>query len=410
MEPSNKVIIKYDWFFTVCGAILMMFAPFCTTGQINFQPGYFVTNEGEKVNCLIRNEKWADNPSRVEFKMTDTGISEFGTVQIWREFGISNNFKFVRATVALDKSSSVLSELDIQRMPQFVTTTVFLRQLVEGRARLFQYENGTLERFFFSVEKDTLMPLVFKLYRSSESSTGRNEMYKGQLTAALLCSTESEVSVRSLNYSARDLIQFVNHFNACNGDATPESPERIARINFYLRAGAGSQNMQVHASSIFFDDTIGPAIGSQIGMECEILIPSRGDRWGLVVGVSYQQFQGQQERQYYVLSTKYHSVDISLGPRYFFHLNSRSRVFANGGAAYSIPFNSELTYRITATAPSQITFDMNELIYFWFGAGYQRSRWSVEARYNTPRDPLNKYLTWFSQISGWPYLMVSFKL
>ena len=44
-----------------------------TQGQINFAKGYFITNEGSRIECFIRNYHWKKSPEEIKYRLSDTG-------------------------------------------------------------------------------------------------------------------------------------------------------------------------------------------------------------------------------------------------------------------------------------------------------------------------------------------------
>ena len=39
--------------------------------QIRFEPGYFVNNSCERINCLIKNVEWKNNPINFAYRFTE---------------------------------------------------------------------------------------------------------------------------------------------------------------------------------------------------------------------------------------------------------------------------------------------------------------------------------------------------
>jgi len=38
--------------------------------QVNFEKGHFITENGQKTECFIKNEGWESNPSKFDYKLT----------------------------------------------------------------------------------------------------------------------------------------------------------------------------------------------------------------------------------------------------------------------------------------------------------------------------------------------------
>jgi hypothetical protein len=69
-------------------ALFMMLIAFSITAQIRFEPGYFITNTGEKVNCLIKNSDWQNNPTSFKYQLTKESKIEDGDILNIKEFGV----------------------------------------------------------------------------------------------------------------------------------------------------------------------------------------------------------------------------------------------------------------------------------------------------------------------------------
>ena len=73
--------------------------------QISFQKGYYIDNTNQKINCLIKNINWKNNPTKFEYKLSENSESKKTTIKTIKEFGIDNISKYVRSTVNIDRSS-----------------------------------------------------------------------------------------------------------------------------------------------------------------------------------------------------------------------------------------------------------------------------------------------------------------
>lgn len=401
--------------FTLVFVILTMRA----IGQISFEPGYFVDVSGRRVECLIRNEKWKNNPYRVQFKRGETEHIETASPKTWKQFGFSDGTVYESKRTEIEQSSNRLNDLDDRRGPVFKSDTVFLRLIVTGKAALYQYEEENKLLFFIQVDGDTLVPLVNKMYRVTVTNTqgsqngggsekvARNELYRGQLRTALNCPHIDDRQILSMRYTQKSLVEFVSHYNGCQSDqptVSLPSIEKRVLLQLNIRAGAAMNAMDVISGPSLAMHKIGPSMSSRIGLEAEIALPSRGNRWGIIVETSYQSFGATDVTPGLILDLKYNTVDLSVGPRYRVHSGKNSSVFFNGGFAYAFSLDSRILIN------NYYELECNALPYYWIGAGFQWMRLSAEFRYLTPRDPMNKYRAWPSTLSGTPYAIISYRI
>ena len=114
--------------------------------QISYEKGYFIDNANQKINCLIKNSDWKNNPTEFEYKLSEKGESKNATIRSIKEFGIDNSSKYIRSTVEIDRSSESVNFLSNDMNPNFNKETLFLRVLVEGKANLLEYVDSNLKR------------------------------------------------------------------------------------------------------------------------------------------------------------------------------------------------------------------------------------------------------------------------
>lgn len=44
---------------------------FVVNAQINFEKGYFISNDNEKIECLIKSIDWKNNPTEFKYKLNE---------------------------------------------------------------------------------------------------------------------------------------------------------------------------------------------------------------------------------------------------------------------------------------------------------------------------------------------------
>mgnify|MGYP001319545011 FL=1 len=126
---------------------------FTTSAQITFEHGYYINNEGLKVDGLIKNLDWVYNPVQFDFKKSINAPINNIELQDIKEFGIDGGSKYIKKTVDIDKSSNDIVSLTSYRIPTFEKETVLLKVLIEGSASLYQYQEQNLIRFFYETSE-----------------------------------------------------------------------------------------------------------------------------------------------------------------------------------------------------------------------------------------------------------------
>jgi hypothetical protein len=190
---------------------------FCSVvcAQIKFQSGYFITTEGKKTLCLVRNNDWLNNPKEFSYKESENSDIKKATISEIVEFGILNSSKFRRYTLDIDTSAELIETLGKNKFPEFKKEQLFLKIIVEGKASLFVYRNKNLTRFFFSTDSLKIEQLIHKTYFASESSIEENNSFRIQLWNNLSCSTISERDIDEIKYDEKDLSRLFSAYNIC---------------------------------------------------------------------------------------------------------------------------------------------------------------------------------------------------
>src|SRR5687767_5808182 len=85
---------------------------FCCYSQTTFERGYFINEDGQKIECLIENVDWKNNPTEFKYKLEGNAESKKADISNVKEFGIRDVCKYIRKKVSIDKSSDDLGKMD----------------------------------------------------------------------------------------------------------------------------------------------------------------------------------------------------------------------------------------------------------------------------------------------------------
>ena len=110
--------------------------------QTKYEIGYYITNSGEKVECLIKNEDWKNSPESITIKKSESDTNTSISTSNLNEFTIYNKKKYKFFSVDIEKSSSHDRQLTYEKEPFFLKENLLLEVLVEGKASLYKYENN----------------------------------------------------------------------------------------------------------------------------------------------------------------------------------------------------------------------------------------------------------------------------
>lgn len=351
--------------------------------QIAFEKGYFITTTGERVEALLHSVTSGENPEAIEYKLLPTEREMRVPIQELKEFGIYERWKYLVATVDFDRIETNLTNIGVNRNPQFKKETLALRVLIEGKADLFSYELPQQTVFFFRTEQSDIRQLIWKRYKVSQLEVRANNLYQQQLWTDVRCNvTEAELS--RLDYDAGSLKKYFTNYNHCSGaDIGHQDRARRGKFHLDLLAGAGSANMGVKGLRYLtgypdreFNDSFIPHFGLQL----EFLFPSETYSRGVIISAVHQSFSGKSDKVFNA-DPEYRSLLLSIGLRQYFFNKQKVRPFVNVLGTFDLRISDDIGYLELKTrstlAPS-------------IGIGLNYKNFALETRYDSRRDIISR--------------------
>lgn len=395
--------------------LFFLFSQFFINAQISFDKGYFISNNGTKTECFIKNIGWNNNPVDFKYKISidDTDIKT-ETITTVKEFGIENNTTFKRAAVKIDISDNRLENISTLKNPVWKEETVFLKILVQGKATLYQYLNKDLTRFFYETENIATEQLVYKEYLLTTAHTGarateENNYFRQQLFNNVKNENTSENEIKKLTYKTEPLVKYFLKYNNADIATIEKTINTTNKGVFHLKvtAGASLTSLKIDGSksngyqNVEYDNKIEPTFG----LEGEYIFPFNKNKWGLFMGLFYQKYEDNQEygvlysidnsqRVEHPSTVKYSGFSLPIGVRHYFFLNQNSKIFVN--AAYGITLGTKFTYE-----SKPVNLDGNGQGNFSCGLGYNfKNKISTEVRYNAGKNLLTNYVPFSTTLSS----------
>ena len=389
---------------------LLLFIVSCSLkgySQIIFEKGYLINNSNQKIECLIKNNDWKNNPVTIEYKLSENTEPVVADVKSAKEFGIYSISKYIRSTVKIDKSKENLDDLSYDKEPTYVEEVLFLKVLVEGKSNLYYYVNGNLQRYFYNKDNSTIEPLVYKKYLVSENVVEENNQFKRQLWADLKCPTIGINKVENLHYKKNSILNFFMEYNKCSNSNYTRYDGKVKKDLFNLTFRAHLNNSSAYIRNTAYTRNNSADFGSKaslgFGIEAEYIFPFNKNKWSIFVEPSYQNFKAEIITDDFFVATKklisninYSSIEVPLGIRHYLFLNKNSKLFIN--ASYVFDFNLKSSIEIRRDDNTYYnSLLVNTLNNTSFGVGYKfKDKYSIETRYQTSRTLLSDYLFWDS--------------
>ncbi len=377
--------------------------------QIIFENGYFINESNEKIECLVKNVDWINNPTEFEYKLSPNDTVQKATLQTVKEFGINNFSKYIRAKTNIDRSSNQLDKMSSERNPNFQEEVLFLKVLIEGQASLFIYIDGNLTRFFYKLNDSEIIQLVYKRYLVDPKIL-YNDYFKQQLFLELKCEGIQLNDLEHLRYDRRDIERLFIKYHECTSSnyISFESKQKKDLFNLTIRPGLNYSSLEIQNSMTGSRDTdFGNSIGIKFGIETEFILPFNKNKWSVIIEPTYQYYQSEQSEEtssvsggILVSKVDYRSIELPVGVRHYFYLNDRSKLFINLSYVFDIPINSSIKFlRNDDSVLSGVEIKSSRNLALGIGYKY-RDRYSIEIRYNTNREILGDYIYWNSNYNS----------
>lgn len=375
--------------------ILTAILSFNCYAQIAFEKGYYINDNDLRIDCLIKNIDWKNNPTTFEYKLTEDAKVELEVLKNIKGFGFDDATKYIKAAVKIDRSSENINYLSKEKDPIFSQEILFLKVIIEGKASLYQYTDGELRRYFYRIENNQIEQLIFKTYAVDGINIAKNYRFRQQLWAELNCSTISMKKVNNLNYTKKDLVGLFIDYNKCNNQETTNYDIKPSQkfFNLTLRPGFNSSSLSIqHSNSNSRDADFGNQFNFRFGIEAEFTLPFNKNKWAIIVEPNYQYYKGEEDLKIQHVTVNYKSLELPLGLRHYLFLNNDSKFFAN--VSYVLDFGIDSTIEFKPGTVLDVTMSGN----LAFGMGYKYlNKYSLELRYLTNRSVLNKYSGWSSE-------------
>jgi opacity protein-like surface antigen len=384
-------------------AVLLVVQSFALCAQIHYEKGYFVSNDGSKTQCLIKNEDWYKNPTEFKYKLLIDNNIQIGKIADIKEFGIDAQSKYIRADVNVDVSPSTLSDLSESRNPVWEKNLVFLKVLVEGKATLYSYKGKGLERFFYKTDDLGIEQLIYKEYFKSDHTTAVNDTFKIQLIHNVVCESSKVSTDEYPDYYEKDLVKYFIRYNQCSDPSFKVVESTVIRdiLDVSLFAGINSSSLSINnetASYLSADFKSTQTV--RIGAGIEYVLPFAKNQWSLLMESEFNQSKSNYQTDAGKRTIDYKALSISLVAKYYFFLNDDWKIFVKGGihSIYADNFNSHYFIQ-PSYSTSEYNFAVTERPNILMGVGAEYRRFFAEFEYFTNQDVMSNSASFSTNLS-----------
>lgn len=328
---------------------LILLLCFQAKTQINFQKGYFIDEQDQRTECLIKDVQSLNTPVSFTYKINETSRESFKKeLQSVKEFGYYESSTFQKFAVEIDRTGYDQGSIDFDIKPHFENDTLFLELLIDGPANLYQYIDGALLRFFYKTSETSLRQLVYKKYKYDVNKTPReNKYYFSQLSDDLKCSDINLTKINETAYNRSDLESLFIHYNTCKDPdyLPPVKKRREGKLNLSFKAGPS--HMSFWARNTASDDR---DIDSRsqwrptVGLEVEYVLPIRNNKWAITFEPFFLNYYSEQPAHLGYSYTTINTIVLPLGIRHYLYFNDKMKIYLNPSLGFYLQANSRVDY------------------------------------------------------------------
>lgn len=388
--------------------LLMLIPALSCFAQISFEPGYFINNQKDSVNCFIRNVDWQSNPTSFEYKLSETGAVLNASTASVASFGIGSYTKYVRTIVDIDQSSENLSQLSRKRNPEFKSDTVFLKTMLEGNASLYLYQKANQIKFFYNISGTPIQQLISKTYRDNDNNVKTNNAFRQQLKNDFSSPSAEAAAIDRLSYKYNDLKRIFISYNKRVGSITDlyeRQKEKGSSFNLAIRPGISLSSFEINNRVTDINDTdFGSTIGFRIGLEAEFILPFNKNKWSIFLEPTFHSSSHEAEITQFsglpqTVTTDYQTIELPLGVRYYAFLNKRDKLFINALLTFDFPLSSTIDFGQTSV------LELSSQTNLGIGGGITiNDKLSFEIRYHVDREVLSNFPAWNSSYNSLTFI------
>ncbi len=361
--------------------------------QIQFEEGYFINNDGDKIECLIKNRGWRYNPTEFTCILSEDQEPIVRGMASVQEFGIYGKAKYERHEVEMDYSMDDLDKISRVPEPVFQKEILFLKQVIESEVDLFVYNGKAVTRYFIRSDNEVLpRQLVYKKYQLKEGQIRENNQYRRQLLQALDCEDIDRDFLHNIDYRKNDLTRAIRTYLSCKKSSYVdlEGKSDKGELKIKLRPGLKSIALGIDGNVAFPGGIeFERKISARFGVEVEYFLPFNRSKWSALIEPIYQYVSLSKSLLNQDVDLDYKSIELVLGARHYLFLNESNRIFLN--VAYVIDIALDSKFDFGHRPDLGIRLGNNPAV----GAGaYFLNKYSFELRYGLRRDLLNDLPAW----------------
>ncbi|RDY61204.1 hypothetical protein [Flagellimonas nanhaiensis] len=322
-------------------SLVLLFSTLGMFSQTKFEKGYFIDNQNNKVECLIKNLRWLNNPKEIQYKLNENGDERSFSVENSKGFQVYNGPYYHRVSGEFPITTALTTDKGIEATPKLVDREVFVKEIITGKASLYEYYDENERNFvlFTTEDKQTPIILLYKQYiRVNSNDIKENNIYRRQLLEHLNCGTVEDIQKTA--YTRKSLVSYILSYNKCV-DPLHEGKE-IDKASFKTKTKlglivfGGVANYGFDPSSIRdidFENKVSPTVG----LELEAILPFGNNKWSVFLSSQYASYKAKGKTTLNNVELEVGDIELSqivnnFGGRHYMFFSNNLSVFMQFGA------------------------------------------------------------------------------
>ena len=368
-----------------------------------FEKGYFIENNGNKVECFLDKKYQHYSPDIIKYKLSENDNIKEIDVNSIKELRIYDKVIYYKFNVDMNSSSTRISELDYEKKLRTIKKNILLEIIEKGKINLYLYRDIEGKSSFYYLKDDDSNPelLDYKKYKSGESIVvvSENNDFRNEIYNLVKESNISIEEVENLKYEDRDLIKIIKKYNQINNNSVEidnNKKENRFKMLFKPRFSFNNSNVKYellndnNSSNANFDNIN----NFSFGFDYEI---DAFNNLSIAVSLNYGQLSSETTQTVYGVSAPdiivpakidYEYLHNYIAFRKYFDVSTKSELHLGINIIFDLSLNKS-TNQVVHPAP--IFFDSN--FGFGFNVGYNLSKkYFIEFNYDLNRNLSSNYI------------------
>ena len=377
-------------------AFLSLIVPFCVSAQD--KNGYLIDRNNHRTEVLFKDVDFTDNAA-LRHRVSENAAYQAVDINDIIEYGIGDNFKFVKRTVKHDK---LFTETATVKEPILEKETLFLNVIEEGDINLYAYFDKGRMKFFYEIKDSSggAVQFIYRKYSSDNRYVRENNYFRNQLNDILKCESLQVSDFINLKYKKEDFLKIFKQYNSCKRNEPSKIYDNKTNKKLKLKYSAIAGIYQNDFSVEFYKGETEKISKTTFGLGGEVALVFPSETVEVFIGMEYNS-SCSGESKFGKISGPYdlgHNfkfesafLNVNIGARYNFILNNKNKIFIDGAVLISNPLD-DIEYTIsypeasgvenkTYAYPSQTNTSLS------FGIGYTfNNKISACLRVDTNKD------------------------